>query len=155
MVELSTNRKEETDIDCQPNNEPDYSTADSFMGIFGFKRKGEGMSDKEITLQDGKMSGDVVEDASRPVSEWNEFSETMKEHIDEMGKKYALSADVQYYDIAPWQWALGDAGKYVIEVMRICGDSELASKPVPRQMMRENLLKAAHCLQIAFTKIES
>lgn len=90
----------------------------------------------------------------KPLEEWAEFSGEMQQHISEMGKKYTLANDTQYYQIAPWQWALGDAGKYIIEVMRLCDDNELTSKPVPRSMFRENLLKAAHCLQIAFTKLK-
>lgn len=93
--------------------------------------------------------------AMNPVEEWKAFSDQMEEHITEMGKKYTLGDNgIQYYQLAPWQWALGDAGKYVFEIMPYANDPELMSKSVPKQMVRENLLKAIHTLQIAYTKLE-
>jgi hypothetical protein len=43
--------------------------------------------------------------------------------------------------------------KYVYEVIGWCNDREIRDKAVPRQMSKENIMKAAHCLQIAWTKL--
>jgi hypothetical protein len=84
---------------------------------------------------------------------WQKFSEEMVEHIGAQQGKYRINESTEVADLLPAEWALGDAMKYVYEVIGWCNDREIRDKAVPRQMSKENIMKAAHCLQIAWTKL--
>lgn len=85
--------------------------------------------------------------------DWESFSETMMEHIGEQRKKYQITDNIEIAQLLPAGWALGDAMKYTYEIVHILDDPQLMSTGVSRSMVMENLLKAAHCLQICYSKL--
>lgn len=86
-------------------------------------------------------------------SDWDEFSKQVKAHITESGKKYKLAEGVELANLLPWAWSLGDAAKYIIEICRWISEGILEKYSNPREIMRQNILKAVHCLQITYTKL--
>lgn len=86
-------------------------------------------------------------------SDWDEFSKQVKAHITESGKKYKLAEGVELANLLTWEWALGDGAKYIIEICRWIGQGVIDKFSNPREVMRLNILKAVHCLQIAYTKL--
>lgn len=85
--------------------------------------------------------------------DWTQFSKAVKAHIDESGKKYKFNDNIELANMLPWEWALGDATKYMFEILRWVNQGLLNKFAHPREVMMENLLKAAHCAQIAYTKL--
>ena len=85
--------------------------------------------------------------------DWENFSVIMMEHISESRKKYQISDGIEIAQLLPAGWALGDAMKYTYEIVHILDDPQLMGSDVPRSMVMENLLKAAHCLQICYSKL--
>jgi hypothetical protein len=87
--------------------------------------------------------------------DWIRFSEEVKDHIAESGKKYKLAEGVELANLLPWSWALGDATKYLIEVCRWISEGVIEKYTHPREIMMKNLIKAAHCIQITYSKLEA
>ena len=86
-------------------------------------------------------------------SEWDDFAKAIKAHIIESGKKYKFNDNLELANMLPWEWALGDATKYMFEILRWVNTGMLTKFTHPREVMMENLLKAAHCIQISYTKL--
>jgi hypothetical protein len=86
-------------------------------------------------------------------AEWDEYSKAVKAHIIESGKKYKFNDNLELANLLPWEWALGDATKYLFEVLRWISEGIINKFSHPREIMMENLLKAGHCIQIAYTKL--
>ncbi len=84
---------------------------------------------------------------SDKVKEWEDFSRMMALHITSMGRKYDTGS-VSCADIQTWEGPLNDAFKYLWEIL-----VWVKSDSWDMEDMKKNLLKSAHCSQIAHTKL--
>ena len=82
------------------------------------------------------------------IEDWEKFSALMEEHIEASGKKYDIG-NVSCVDIDPWISCISNARKYLWEIMSWFNQESWDINEV-----RINLLKAAHYLQIAYTKLD-
>lgn len=91
----------------------------------------------------------------QPMTEdWKAFAEEVLSHVKASGMKYTLGKGLEVAHLLSWQWALGDAFKYLVEVLGWTSDG-LENYTHPREMVIENLRKAAHQIQIAATKLRN
>lgn len=89
------------------------------------------------------------------VDNWDVLSAQIREHIKKMGDgKYNIRRnDFDMSDVLPWSWALGDAFKYIWELVRWARSDGILNRNSGKAMANENILKAMHCLQITHTKL--
>jgi hypothetical protein len=97
----------------------------------------------------------IYQEVSPMEKDWLQFSNDMVDHIEQMRKKYEVNEGVEIAQLLPYSWAIGDAMKYIYEVVRWIEDPEIARRGNIQFIIKENLLKAAHCCQIAYSKIEN
>lgn len=88
------------------------------------------------------------------IDDWNRFSNDVRGHIKESSKKYHLVDGVELANLLPWQWAIGDAIKYLIEVCKWINEG-LEEFETTRRLIVENFWKSAHCIQIAATRCQA
>ena len=83
------------------------------------------------------------------IEDWKEFSALMENHIKASGKKYDIG-NVSCVDMDPWISCISNARKYLWEIM-----SWFDQESWNADEIRGNLLKAAHYIQLAYTKLNS
>ena len=83
------------------------------------------------------------------LQKWDQFSEAMRKHIGGTGKSKYDTPHGNMSDFLPWVWAVSDAFKYIWEVLRWHESENYDSEAITK-----NLMKAAHCCQIAASKID-
>ncbi len=82
------------------------------------------------------------------IDDWNRFTNEILKHIEESGKKYGIEG-VSAVDIDPWISCISCSHKYLWEILSWYKQEDWDSEKV-----KENLLKAAHYCQIAYTKLD-
>ena len=86
---------------------------------------------------------------SRKIDDWRKFASEMETHIDKSGEKYDFG-DVSCVDLDPWVSCVSNAHKYIWEILAWFRNENFDAEDI-----KENLLKASHYCQIAYTKLSS
>jgi hypothetical protein len=89
-----------------------------------------------------------VDLSSQIQKDWTNFSEYMEGHIKHKGHVYDHEG-ISCKDIQTWEGPLNDAFKYLWEILAWLKNNNIDVKAI-----QTNLLKTAHCAQIAYQKLE-